>query len=68
LLRAVIDDEMKRVEGEVGADRIRGGRFAEARALFERISTDPALETFLTLPAYEALDRGARVAARRESR
>ena len=68
LLRGVIDDEMKRVEGEVGVDRIRGGRFAEARALFERISTDPALETFLTLPAYEALDRGARVAARRESR
>jgi malate synthase len=68
LLRTIIDDEMKRIEGEVGADRIRGGRFAEARALFERISTSPVLETFLTLPAYEALDRGSKDAAREESR
>ena len=57
LTRSVIDDEMKRIEGEIGADRFRGGRFAEARDLFERISTAPRLETFLTLPAYEALDR-----------
>jgi malate synthase len=68
LLRTVTDDEMKRIEGEVGADRIRGGRFAEARALFERISTSPTLETFLTLPAYEALDRGSKDAAREKSR
>src|SRR6267154_950561 len=67
LLRTIIDDEMKRIEGEVGEDRVLGGRFAEARALFERISTSPTLETFLTLPAYEALDRGSRDAAREES-
>ena len=57
LIRSVIDHEMKRIEGEVGTDRFEGGRFAEARDLFERISTKPTLETFLTLPAYEALDR-----------
>ncbi len=68
LLRTVIDDEMNRIEGEVGADRFRGGRFAEARALFERISTSPTLETFLTLPAYEALDGGSKGAARKEAR
>jgi len=67
LLRTVIDDEMKRIEGEVGSDRFRGGRFAEARALFEWISTNPALQTFLTLPAYEALDRGSKDAARENS-
>jgi malate synthase len=32
-----------------------GGRFAEARALFRRLSTAPALDDFLTLPAYEQL-------------
>jgi len=67
LLRTVIDDEMRRIEGEVGSDRFRGGRFAEARALFEWISTNPALQTFLTLPAYEALDRGSKDAARENS-
>lgn len=64
LIGAVIDDEMKRIEGEVGASRFEKGRFAEARALFERISTAASLETFLTLPAYEALDRGSKEAAR----
>jgi malate synthase len=56
LIRSVLDDEMNRIEREVGTDRFRGGRFPEARDLFERISTAPTLETFLTLPAYQALD------------
>jgi malate synthase len=68
LIRAILDDEMKRIEAEVGPGRFQGGRFAEARALFERISTQPALETFLTLPAYEALDRDFRNRAREQSR
>src|SRR5207237_6895694 len=68
LVRAIIDDEMKRIEGEVGADRFRGGRFVEARDRFQRISTAPTLETFLTLPAYQALDRGATSAAREPHR
>ena len=68
LIRAVIDDEMKRIEGEVGAARFEEGRFAEARGLFERISTNPKLETFLTLPAYEALDRGSKETAHEPSR
>ncbi|HEV8322848.1 MAG TPA: malate synthase A [Myxococcota bacterium] len=46
-LRAVIDDEM-------GA--FSGGRFAEARALFERLCTSETFEEFLTLPAYERLE------------
>jgi malate synthase len=64
LIGAVIDDEMKRIEEEIGASRFEKGRFAEARALFERISTASSLETFLTLPAYEALDRGPKDTAR----
>jgi len=67
LIRSVIDDEMKRIEGEVGSARFTAGRFEEARSLFEKISTAPTLETFLTLPAYEALDRGPKDAARGKS-
>ena len=68
LIGAVIDDEMARIEKEIGTERFHTGRFDEARALFEKISTAPKLETFLTLPAYEALDRGSPEAARDRSR
>jgi malate synthase len=57
LFQRVVDDEMKRIAGEVGPERIRNGRFDEARALFVRLSTAEALEPFLTLPAYALLDR-----------
>jgi malate synthase len=56
LLRRMADDEMKRIESEVGVDRFRTGRFPEARGLFERLSTQEKLEEFLTLPAYEMLE------------
>ena len=59
LIGAVVDDEMKTIEREVGSSRFEAGRFGEARALFERISTAQSLENFLTLPAYQALDRGS---------
>ena len=56
LLGRVTDDEMKRIESELGAERFRSGRFAEARTLFEQLSTRETLEDFLTLPAYSLLD------------
>jgi malate synthase len=56
LLRALTDDEMKRIETEIGAERFQQGRFQEARELFERLSTQERLEDFLTLPAYQLLD------------
>jgi len=68
LIGTVIDDEMTRIEREIGTERFRSGRFPEARTLFEKISTAPRLETFLTLPAYEALERGLSEAAREPSR
>jgi malate synthase len=58
LFARVADEEMARVEREVGAERYRAGRFAEARDLFQRLSTAEGLEDFLTLPAYEILERG----------
>ena len=53
--RQAVDEEMERVRREVGDARFAKGRFEEARALFERLSTAPAFEDFLTLPAYEML-------------
>jgi malate synthase len=55
LVRRVIDEEMDVIAAEVGPQVMSAGRFAEARALFERLSTTDTLEEFLTLAAYEAL-------------
>lgn len=49
-------EEMARVRAEVGDARFTGGRFEEARTLFERLSLAPTFEDFLTLPAYTMLD------------
>jgi malate synthase len=48
LFRRALDDEMAAL-GE------SAGRFADAKALFERLSTASSFEEFLTLPAYEML-------------
>jgi malate synthase len=53
--RAIADEELARVRAEVGEERFAGGRFREARALFDQMVTAPRFEEFLTLPAYEAL-------------
>ena len=52
-LRAIVDEELSRIGEEVGEERLASGKFPEARALFERLSTAPTFEEFLTLPAYE---------------
>jgi len=52
-LRAIVASEMETIAGEVGTERIRDGRFVEARELFVGLSTAESLEEFLTLPAYE---------------
>ncbi|WP_437547589.1 malate synthase A [Sorangium sp. So ce367] len=53
--RAAVDGEMAALRGALGPARFDGGRFAEARALFERLSIGETFEEFLTLPAYELL-------------
>ncbi|MDC0710567.1 malate synthase A [Stigmatella sp. ncwal1] len=53
LFRQVYAEEMARLE-KAGA-LADSGTAAQARELFERLSTAPAFEDFLTLPAYEAL-------------
>jgi malate synthase len=51
-----LDEEMGKVEAEVGSQAYSGGRFVEAVELFRRLSTSEKLEPFLTLPAYELID------------
>ena len=53
--RAVVAEEMDRVRAEIGDERFAGGKFEEARELFERLSLAPHFEEFLTLPAYELI-------------
>jgi malate synthase len=57
LVERVLAEEMDRVRGEVGEERFTRGRFPEAIDLFLRTSVADRLEEFLTLPAYDALNR-----------
>jgi malate synthase len=58
LFARLLGEEMTRIQGEVGDTAFAGGRFADARELFARLSLAPAFEEFLTLPAYDLLDQG----------
>jgi malate synthase len=53
--RRLVAEEMDRIHLEVGDRRFTHGKFPEARALFERMSTADEFGEFLTLPAYDAL-------------
>jgi malate synthase len=62
LVIALVDSEMARIASEVGAARMRDGRFADARELFLRTATATTIQEFLTLPAYPMLEHEARAA------
>ena len=52
---AVVGEEMKRIEDEVGKERFARGKFAAARKLFEGLVLQDTFEEFLTLPAYDRI-------------
>jgi len=52
LFRKMLREEMQVIRQELGDTRFNGGRFAEAAALMERITTEPELGEFRTLPGY----------------
>lgn len=56
LVRALIPEELARMERLVGSERFRGGNYQQASALFEKLSVSPELEEFLTLLAYQQLE------------
>jgi malate synthase len=55
LFRTALHEEMRALRAGLGATRFDEGRFADAILLFERLSTAPTFDDFLTLPAYEIL-------------
>jgi malate synthase len=54
--RLILDEELGKLETALGP-RYDRGRFAEARRLFDRMSTADEFNEFLTLPAYDELIR-----------
>jgi malate synthase len=55
LVRTVLDEVLAAVRDEVGADAYAGGRFEQAREIFERVALGDDFVDFLTLPAYETV-------------
>ncbi len=55
LFSRILDEEMEKIVELVGPEAFALGKFAEARELFEKLSTSEVCEDFLTLPAYEQL-------------
>jgi malate synthase len=53
LFRRLLAEELAKIRNTVGEERFANGRYYAARDLFDRLSTAPVLEDFLTLPAYE---------------
>jgi malate synthase len=56
LVHTVIDEELKKIRTDLGAETFDQGKFEEARAVFESVATGEPLMDFLTLPAYDLLD------------
>ncbi|TXG51312.1 hypothetical protein EZV62_023836 [Acer yangbiense] len=52
LFGRVVDEEMARIEREVGKDKFKKGKYKEACKMFTRQCKAPALDDFLTLDAY----------------
>ncbi|OMO84006.1 Malate synthase [Corchorus capsularis] len=48
----VVEEEMGRIEREVGKDKFKKGMYKEACKIFTRQCTAPSLDDFLTLDAY----------------
>jgi malate synthase len=61
LLSCVVEEEMRRITMEIGATRVREGRFVEACALFTTLATADKLSDFLTSAAYASLDDAAAI-------
>lgn len=52
LFGRVVEEEMARIEREVGKEKFRKGMYNEARKIFTRQCLAPCLDDFLTLDAY----------------
>jgi malate synthase len=57
LVRQIEAEEQAKIRAAVGEDFYASGRFVEAAGLFEEVALSREFVEFLTLPAYEHLDR-----------
>ena len=57
LVRQILDEETARIRQSVGDEVWEAGRPAETREVFERVALSEELIEFLTIVAYEYLDR-----------
>ena len=57
LVAQTLDEELAVIREYVGDAAFEGGRFDDARRLFETVATSETLVEFLTLPAYDELVR-----------
>jgi len=55
LFQRMLAEEMQVIQQELGEQRFSSGRFHEAAALMEKITTQDELIDFLTLPGYALL-------------
>jgi malate synthase len=58
LVVRLIDEEMQRIHDEKGDAPSGAGSFSAARAIFEGLCCDDTLHDFLTLSAYDLLEKG----------
>jgi malate synthase len=56
LYRTLRDEELKKIEGWVGPDAFRAGKFSVATELLDKLVLQEKYEEFLTLGAYKFLD------------
>jgi malate synthase len=57
LFKEIEEEEIGKIRRLLGDGRFDSGHFPAARKIFESLCFSPALEDFLTLPAYDALIR-----------
>ena len=57
LVRTLITEEMAKIRDEAGEAAFAAGRYQEARDLFVTLTESDTFEEFLTLPAYDLLER-----------
>ncbi len=56
LARQIIDEELAAIRSQVGDDAYEGGRWKQAREVFEQVALADEFVDFLTLPAYQLID------------
>ena len=56
LFRQITREELAKLRAKLGDAAFAGGNFERAAKLIDAITTDDSFETFLTLPAYRAID------------